>query len=231
MQYTHILRLIDADLDRLTKARQILATLDTAQTTIQKRVPRTTVNPKALRTAGRQRSSASALQTGRQEISRRKQATPAPTVQKPSVANHVINQVINQAAAPLAMVPEIAASQSTPVPDPQIRANEPQELRAREESRSAFRETAAPQLVGRAPTRRMRRAPNKPSSKPLERALGAPVSAAPIFIPAVQIYQELQERSQRHAESASEGSASGSTAPVPLTAELLARRWVQGLAS
>jgi hypothetical protein len=221
MQYTYILSLIDAHLDRLTKAREILATLDTSQETTPQPVPRPAADSKALRTPGGR--SSSALETGSHAISPRKKAAPATMVQKPSASN--------RASAPLAKVSETAALESAPVADAQNRLDEDQRQETRKTTKSPIRETATSHLVDKLPTKRKRLAPNKPSSTPLARALGGPVPAAPIFIPAGQVSQEFQERSQRHPEPGAEGSLSGSAAPVTLTAELLARRWVQGLAS
>jgi hypothetical protein len=225
MQHTYILSLIDAHLDRLIKARQILATLDTARARPQPPAPRSLAPrslavPKALKTAGRKiPSSGSALQAERQEISPRKKATTATMAQTPSESN--------RAAAALAQVPENTVLKPASVADAQIRLDGHQGQAARKASKSADRETA-PHLVVKVQTRRRRLVPKSLSSEPPARALGGSVPAAPIFIPAGQVFQE---RLQRQVESASEGIPSGSTASVPLTAELLARRWVQGLAS
>jgi len=60
------------------------------------------------------------------------------------------------------------------------------------------------------------------------RALGGLVPTVPIFIPADRI---CEERSQRDSKRKKKGHSSGSTDAVPLSAELLTRRWVRGKAS
>jgi hypothetical protein len=207
MEYAYILSLIDEHLDHLTKARQILATLDTPQVTPERPAPRAEADSKARRTADKPGSSAA--QTGGRTISSRRKAT---TARRPATA------ALAQ-AAPSASVAEVP-----------IRWNEPEEQETREAPEEALRETVTPHLVDRVPTRRRMPASKKLPAEPPARALGGPVPTAPIFIPAIQV---VQERSQRQAESASasEGGTPGATTPVTLTAELLARRWVQGLAS
>ena len=69
---------------------------------------------------------------------------------------------------------------------------------------------------------------SKPSGPAVPRALGGMVSAAPVFIPAAQIHQE---RWQKRQELDAKFDSSKSSASVPLTAELLTQRWVQGLNS
>jgi hypothetical protein len=76
--------------------------------------------------------------------------------------------------------------------------------------------------------KRKRRTRNKRPGHPVARALGGLVPAVPIFIPADQV---CQERSHRDLKSEKEERSFGSTATVPLTPELLTRRWVQGRAS
>ena len=77
-------------------------------------------------------------------------------------------------------------------------------------------------------TRRKVTTRSKPSGPVVPLALGGMVSAAPVFIPASQI---RQERSQKWQELDAKFDSSESSAAVPLTAELLTQRWVQGLNS
>jgi hypothetical protein len=70
-----------------------------------------------------------------------------------------------------------------------------------------------------------RRTRNKRPSPPVARALGGLVPAVPIFVPADQV---CQERSHRDLKPEKEKRSIGLTATVPLTAESLTRRWVQG---
>jgi hypothetical protein len=222
MKHVYILSLIDAHLDSLAKARQILATLETSPKRTQGRAPRPLAGSKTL--GGVEKKKPSALPIAGQEISPRKKTAPATMVQRPSVKE--------RATAALAKLPEAVALDVAHVPDAQIRPDlhqeQYEEQGARAASKRGLGETTLLQAVARVPIRRKRFAPNKPSSEPLARALGGPVPALPIFIPAEQI---SQERSQRNVAPVSDGSPSRSTVAVPLTAELLARRWVQGLAS
>jgi hypothetical protein len=75
-------------------------------------------------------------------------------------------------------------------------------------------------------TRRKVTTRSKPSGPAVPRALGGMVSAAPVFIPAAQIRQEHSQKSQ---ELDAKFDSSESSTAVPLTAELLTQRWVQGL--
>jgi hypothetical protein len=59
---------------------------------------------------------------------------------------------------------------------------------------------------------------------PMPRALGGMVSAAPVFIPAARLQQELTQ--QAEAGMKEEGAVE-----MPVTVELLTQRWVQGLVS
>jgi hypothetical protein len=59
---------------------------------------------------------------------------------------------------------------------------------------------------------------------PMPRALGGMVSAAPVFIPAARLQQELTQKAE--AGMKEEGAVES-----PVTVELLTQRWVQGLVS
>ena len=217
MQYVHILALIDADLERLKKVRQLLTTLNTPPKGTQKRARNPPVRSKTLRTAERQKPAAPALQIDEHEVSQRKKATPAMRLKKPAVSN--------LGAASLAKAPAPAASESALVLDDQIRQEHPQGQRAAlvvEES--AFGRIAPIPLVARVQRERKRRALSKPSATPLATPLGGVVPTGPIFIPADQI---RQKQSQSRQESVMERGASGPSAIVPLTAELLTRRWIR----
>jgi hypothetical protein len=219
MQYVHILALIDADLERLKKVRLLLTTLDTPPKGTQKRARNPPVRLKTLRTAERQKPAAPAFQIDEHEVSQRKNARPTMRLKKPAVSN--------LGAASLAKAPAPAASESALVLDDQIRQEHPQVQRAAQVvEESAFGQLAPIPLVARAQTRRKRRALSKPSVTPLATPLGGLVPTGPIFIPAELI---RQKQSQSRQESVMEGGASGPSAIVPLTAELLTRRWIRSL--
>ena len=219
MQYAHILALIDADLERLKKVRLLLTTLDTPPKETQKRARNPPVRAKTLRTAERQKPAAPALQIDDRGVSQRKNARPAMKLKKPVVGN--------LGAASLAKAPAPAASKSALILDDQIRQEHPQGQRAAQVvEESAFGQLAPIPLVARVPTQRKRRAVSKLSVTPLATPLGGLVPTGPIFIPADQI---RQKQSQSRQESVMERGASSPSAIVPLTAELLTRRWIRSL--
>jgi hypothetical protein len=217
MQYVHILALIDADLERLKKVRLLLTTLDTPQKGTQERARNPPVRSKTLRTAERQKPAASALQIDEHEVSQRKNARPAMKLKKPAVSN--------LGAASLVKAPAPTASESALVLDDQIRQEHPQRQRAPQVvEESAFGQLAPIPRVAKGQTQRKRRALSKLSVTPLATPLGGPVPTGPIFIPAELI---RQKQSQSRQESVMERGASGPSAIVPLTAELLTRRWIR----
>ena len=219
MQYIHILALIDAELERLKKVRLLLTTLDTPSKGTQKRARNPPVRSKTLRTAERQKPAAPAFQIDEHEVSQRKNARPAMRLKKPAVSN--------LGAASLAKAPAPAASESALVLDDQIRQEHPQGQRAAQVvEESAFGQLAPIPLAARVPTQRKRRALSKLSVTPPATPLGGLVPTGPIFIPADQI---RQKQSQSRQESVMERGASGPSAIVPLTAELLTRRWIRSL--
>ena len=69
-----------------------------------------------------------------------------------------------------------------------------------------------------------KRATRRRRGTPMPRALGGMVSAAPVFIPAARLQQELTQ--QAEAGMKEEGAVE-----MPVTVELLTQRWVQGLVS
>jgi hypothetical protein len=216
MQYVHILALIDADLERLKKVRLLLTTLDTPPKGTQKRTWNPPVRSETLRTAEGQKPAAPAPRIDEHEVSQRKNARPAMRLKKPAVSN--------LRAASLAKAPAPAASESALVLE--IRQEHPQGQRAQVVEESAFGRIVPTPRVARVQTQRKRRSPSKLSVTPLATPLGGLVPTGPIFIPAEQI---RQKQSQSRQESVMERGASGPSATVSLTAELLTQRWIQSL--
>jgi hypothetical protein len=215
MRYAHILSLIDADLERLKKARILLTTPDTPPKGTQKRAPNPPVRSKTLSAAERQKPAAPALQIDVHEVSQSNKARPSIRLKKPAVSN--------PGAAPLAKAPAPAASESVLVLDDQIRQEQPQGQRAQVVGESAVGQIAAIPLAARVQPQRKRRALSKPPVTPPATPLGGVVPTGPIFIPAEQI---RQKQSQSRQEPEMEGGSSGPPATVPLTAELLKLRWI-----
>jgi hypothetical protein len=130
--------------------------------------------------------------------------------------------VSNLGAASLAKAPAPAASESALVLDDQIRQEHPQGQRAQVVEESTFGQIAPIPLVTRVQTQRKRRPLSKLSVTPLATPLGGRVSTGPIFIPAELI---RQKQSQSRQESVTESGASGPSAIVHLTTELLTQRF------
>jgi hypothetical protein len=215
MQYAHILTLIDADLERLKKARILLTTPDSPPKGTQKRAPNPPFRSKTLSTAARQKPAAPALQIDEHEVSQRKKARPAIRWKKPAASK--------LGAARLAKAPAPAASESALVLDDRIRQEQPQGQRAQVVEEGVFGPATVPLGAG-VQIRRKKRAPSKSSVTPPATPLGGIVPTGPIFIPAELI---RQKQSQSRQESVMERGASGPPAIVPLTAELLTQRWIQ----
>jgi hypothetical protein len=212
MQYVHILALIDAELERLKEVRLLLTTLDAPPKGSQKRTPIPPVRSKTLRMAERRKPTAPALQIDKREVSQPQKTTPATRLKKPAVSD--------SGAARLAKVPPPAASESALVLDDKIRQG-----RAPMVEEGALSQMAPIASVVRVRTHRKRRALSKLSVMPLATPLGGPVPTEPIFIPA-ELIRQKQSRSRQ--ESVTERGAGGPPAAVPLTAELLTQRWIQG---
>jgi hypothetical protein len=218
MRYAHILALIDADLERLKRARLLLTTPDTPPKGTQKRAPNPPVRSKTLRTAERQKPAAPALKPAapalkidEHEVAQRKKARPVKRLKKSAVSD--------LGAARRAKAPAPAASESARVLVDQIRQEPPQGQRAQVAEESAFGPIAAVPLGARVQTQRKRRTLSKLSVMPSATPLGGVVPTGPIFIPAELI---PQKQSQSRQESVMERGAS-----IPLTAELLTQRWIR----
>jgi hypothetical protein len=207
MQYVHILNLIDAYLDRLTEARRVLLTLDGPSKRTQQRRSQTPAATKTLKAAGREKPAAPMLEV---RPPRRKKATPA-TIPK-------------QTESKLALV------SSVKTPDAIPEASLVVGLLLAETRQSGTEQKPLEPIANirrvKAVTRRERTTRRKAIDTPLTRALGGTVSTAPVFIPAAQIRQERIEAETKRVDP---GASAADV--VPLTAELLTQRWVQGLVS
>ena len=115
-------------------------------------------------------------------------------------------------------------ARNPPVPSKTLRTAEGQKPAAPalqiDEHEVSQRENARPAMRLKKP------AVSKLSVTPLATPLGGLVPTGPIFIPAELI---RQKQSQSRQESVMERGASGPAAIVPLTAELLTRRWIRSL--
>ena len=213
MQYVHILNLIDDNLDRLTKARQLLLPLDGLPTSAPKRAIQPATRKKTRPKAGSEKPATASPQISTRQSKKKADSTSIePVAGKPPVIRR------NKTPGPVLATPLI---QNQLFSQEQLESPHQEPVVQRVSSA-----TSAPR-VGKAPTQRNRSNRNR---APVAVALSGSVSAAPVFIPAEQI---RQERSQREAASGTNhevGGPAGSTAAVaaaPLTAELLTRRWLQ----
>jgi hypothetical protein len=219
MQYVHILNLIDAYLDRLKRARQILTAPDTHPKRSLKRTPQSLRSPKTLKTAERENPAAPARQFGKYEISHRKKATSAMLKKKPGM--------INLTAACFAKA-ETVVSEPALVLVEQIPHEEHQAQRGRLAEESALGQIVTTLLTAKVPTKRRRSTLSKAPVAPLATALGGVIPDVPIFIPAERV---RLERFKRQPASVIERGPFGLNATVPLTVELLTQRWLQNLVS
>jgi hypothetical protein len=209
MQYVHILNLIDDNLDRLTKARQLLLPLDGLPTSPPKRAIQPAARKKTRPKAGSEKPA-----TASPQISPRQSKKKANSTSIEPVAGRPPGIRRNKTPGPVLAPPPI-----------QNQLFSPEQLEGphQEPVVQRVRSAISVPTVGKEPTQRNR---SKRNRVPVAVALSGSVSAAPVFIPAEQI---RKERSQREAASRTKhegGGPAGSTAT--LTAELLTRRWLQG---
>jgi len=212
MQSAHIIALIDAYLDRLIKARLILTTPDSSQGENQQ----ATKPPLPL--------------SGRRRVAERDK--------QPAPVSHLKKNRVSPRRRAKATGPEKLATENKPTahrdvsvmsmpaePNP-IRENShtrrPQDQGAPVEKDVASTQIAMAPSPRKVPASRKKSARSKPALTPGAKALGGLVPAGPIFIPAKQI---RSEESQRQNGSVKGRDAFGSS--VPLTAKLLAQRWMQ----
>jgi hypothetical protein len=221
MQYAHILNLIDTYLNRLTEAREVLLSLATPCDRARNPATAWPIRMKKLRAPGKDKQAKLALEITAPE---RTQETAPPRTQ--AVARKrvaVLSPVPPRISKPTFVQDELFL----PEQEQRTHENVVVEVLAEKEPKLLSPTESRPAVV-KTVTRRKVTTRSKSSGPAVPRALGGMVSAAPVFIPAAQI---RQERSQKMQESDAKFDSSESSAAVPLTAELLTQRWVQGLNS
>jgi hypothetical protein len=206
MPYDHIVAQIDAYMERLVAARLLLTTLDTSMRKVKVSALISSVRSEM------RKAPAPALRSRELEASLSRK-TKAAVSKKPGAKA--------RSSAQLEIFATPAASEPAMIPDKLI-----------------GRESAQPAekiLPAAAPTVRRRkiRALQPLQKRPVANksvvagpatALGGLVPTGPVFIPAKQIRNEESLRQQK---AVAERDQSGSSASAPLTAELLAQRWIQ----
>lgn len=211
MQYAYILSLIDADLERLRMARQLLIA---SQTLVQN-------------------AAAERVRPSTRVPGHRKDLIPplSPDFRKQRPAKH--HQDKAEGSAPIAESAAVIAPYIAPPVEPlspiaagssSDLAETLSQLEVRERTSSEveqIRESerrSKPRPQESLTTRRL--TPQRPVAVP-RTALNSPAPGQPVFIPAEQIRQEQQRRQDEMQRSGVDSSAN-----VPLTAELLAQRWI-----
>jgi hypothetical protein len=221
MQYAHILNLIDTYLNRLTEAREVLLSLATPSDRVRNPATARPIRMKKLRAPGKDKQAKLALEITPPERTQAIVPSRTRAVARKRVA--VRSPVPPRISKPTFVQDELY------LPEQEQRAyeNVVAELLAEKEPKLLSPTESRPAVVKMVPRRKVT-IRSKPSGPAVPRALGGMVSAAPVFIPAAKI---RQERSQKMQESDTNFGFSESSIAVPLTAELLTQRWVQGMNS
>jgi len=204
MQFPNIIELIDEYLDRLIQVRRLLADIDLPDT---QRKTRAAVLSRAaqLKSAADRPTAASENRPSSPKSVPRK--TPKPAVQKRKAGNLADNPTKVDGAT--MSVTSVAASAT-------VKANGP-------EKQSTERRSSV-----RARTRRTSKKRVAPSESPAiasKTALGGTIPIGPVVVSSQQI---RIEQSLKQQETAVNIGPYLSPNTIPLTAELLTQRWVQG---
>src|ERR1700727_1885550 len=167
MQYVHILNLIDDNLDRLTKARQLLLPLDGLPTSAPERAMRPAARQKTRPMAGSEKPATASPQISPRQSTKKANLTSIePVASKPSVIRR------NKTPDPVSAPPLILN---------QLFSQEQLEGTHQEPVVQRVRSAISAPTVGKAPTQRNR---SKRNRAPVAGALTGRGSAAPVFIPA-----------------------------------------------
>lgn len=207
MRYTHILDLIDADLDRLQMARELLTTSSAFRGSGAPRFAGRIIIDEILNESSLATNFKSPERKSARRYSERDKLPIAAVV----------------ASLPVAL-DELASAEHAPAPSKrgdaglqQPRAKQVAEVR--HESISARAERSTPKR------RSMKSKLNVASSTT---ALGGAVPAGPVFIPVEKVRQEQATKEREQSRSL---NSSRSAEEVPFTAESLAQRWLGSRAS
>lgn len=219
MRYAYLLSLIDADLERLRMARQLLTTSQ-----ILPRRPGTKTMRRKTRAPRRKTEVVSAVSLGaakEQSSTRRHKKT---TIVFALVGQEMTVRIpASEASNELLSV--VSVSVSSAMEKTISRQEVGGQILSSEAQSSPSANTRLP-----LPQSELTMLGSKPVRQPLvlsRTALNNPVPARPVFIPAEQIRQEqLRKQGKRRLERIGLQLGAG----VPLTAELLTQRWIQSAA-
>jgi hypothetical protein len=235
MQQDPVLHLIDTYLERLQKVRQLLSEVAASPV-----LTLTTVSKPASRSTGQSTAKADepvatvrVIEPGDPTPKKRNTMPKKKTVGTEPLFAAAATETAETAPAALAPIhPQPAAHEAAPgqstaevqsVPaavEPLSQAGDPASAAA---ATSAFTEPVKPMLV-RARLQRAMRVVKRRSNIPSSSALVGAVPAGPVFISAEKV---RQQKSERQPEASKKSNASEAPAAKPLTAEMLAQRWIQ----
>ena len=218
MQYARIVSLIDAELERLTKVRQLLNYSLAPLKAAQNKTLRTSVSEEAAKLL----AMAIAEPVKEPKATRQKRAAkavpqltlglePEPVQESFSVAGSAHPSEVMQPAAPSAT--HLVTAADAPAPSA-ISQPEPQLIRRIRRGVRGLR-PSTPKAAAKSPA--------KAPAEATATALGGMVPAGPVFVPAEQI---RLAQAQREQAQATEQKAEDRAAAAPLTAEMLAQKWL-----
>ncbi len=221
MDYAHIVALIDADLDRLSQVRQLLISSGLLSPETKHRG---SARPSQVESNARNERGRVAPVPGSRPR-RQSRIGPAAETTRPIPQEQIL---VNVAAAPVDVKTfDRLPSYSGSIPDGQLVYEEVREHRTELEQEASYQKAIGPGVeTGHKRVRRARL--SKPGPAASSSALRGRLPVGPVFIPAQQI---RLEQSQKQQSLALEHNSFGPQATVPLTAELLTQRWMQGSAS
>jgi hypothetical protein len=220
MQYAYILSLIDADLERLRMARQLLMASQTLSRKPVNKVVRSSVRT-TKRLPEKRNGGVAAVVSG---VKKQQPAKGRSKADMLAPEDHETTILTLDFGSPKD-VPGFGAAVG-PTVEQTIFQEEGQHRTPTAEEQTALGERAGTLLLQRKLEIRRLTPAKQPLALP-RTALNNPAPARPVFIPAEQIRQEhMRKQEELKVETAGFSMA----AAVPLTAELLTQRWIQGFA-
>ncbi|WP_213806303.1 hypothetical protein [Granulicella sp. dw_53] len=232
MAYLHILALIDADLERLREARLLLTAAAPAAKRTEEKVQNLLFSSKVLKTPTKRISVAPPRQAVESKVPQKRPLRDPK--RKKSASTKLDSARLKKIARSVSLtlpfdlpLPPISTTESIPALDQEIHRDQPLEQQALPPVEDIIGTAIdAPVAV------RLRKVPKKrrstldqPPVASVSSPLGGFVPNRPIYIPADQV---RRDRPKGREESGIQRERSGQPAPLPLTAELLTQRWIQG---
>ena len=216
MQYAYVLSLIDADIERLQRVRQLLAEAvppsegaEEPSDPAEDNTVNLATSPDAPAAPAKQQRRTSSRTASRKGQEANIRATP--DRQQPATSTSTDHQGAKLSGPSSGS--DLDLPNAPPEASPVLRAE-----------RLSSDQGGLTQTEVRAPRRGRTRAPKPPAPTSLNRSGSTGTSSVPVFVPLEKLGQ-----SRAKPKSKSEDTASGqsATAPSALTAELLSQRWLQ----